>query len=110
MDHTAEVASLVNQATIALTQQVYPSALIAYAAALRVAKELNPRLIAVLLNRTGQILQTQGKVQDAVIAYESALRALEGETDLDLRFVERQLSQVSKGFAATSGKSRIECL
>lgn len=40
MDHTTEVASLVNQATIALTQQNYISALNAYATALEVAKEL----------------------------------------------------------------------
>lgn len=106
MDQTTEIASLVNQATIALTQRDYSSALNAYAAALKIAKKLKrSRLIAVLLNRTGQVLQTQGKVQDAVIAYESALRALEGETDLDLQFVDRQLSQVSKGYANSHSDS-----
>jgi tetratricopeptide (TPR) repeat protein len=98
MHKNAAVVSLVNQATIALTQRDYSGTLDAYASALKIAKELKrSRLIAVLLNRTGKILQAKGQVQDAVIAYESALRALEGEIDLDLQFVDRQLSQVSKG-------------
>jgi len=54
MDRHVEIASLVNQATIALTQQDYKSALKAYAAALKIARELKrSRLIAVLLNHVG---------------------------------------------------------
>ena len=63
MDHNAEILSLVNQATIALTQQNYTNALNAYAAALRIAKELKrSRLVAVLLNHVGDTFQSQGEI------------------------------------------------
>ncbi|MEP0924361.1 tetratricopeptide repeat protein [Leptolyngbya sp. ST-U4] len=85
MDQNATVASLVNQAMIALTQQNHTNALNAYAAALRIARELKrSRLIAVILNHVGDTFQAQGEIQDAVIAYEAALRALESEDELKL--------------------------
>lgn len=50
----------------------------AYASALKIARELErSRLVAVLFNRMGSVLQVKGEIQDAAIAYESALRALE---------------------------------
>jgi len=52
MDHNAEILSLVNQATIALTQQNYTNALNAYAAALRIAKELKRSRLVAVAHRT----------------------------------------------------------
>jgi len=73
MESNNDIVSLVNQAAIALANRHYQDALKAYASALEIAKQVGrSRLIAVLLNRMGQVLQMQGKIQDAVIAYESA--------------------------------------
>ena len=100
IEQYSNVVALVNQADIAVSERNQQGALKAYTSALDIAQQLKrSRLIAVLLSRMGQILQTQGKIQDAVTAYESALSALEKDTDLNLKQVTRQLSQVSKGYA-----------
>ena len=100
IEQYSNVVALVNQADIAVAERNQQGALKAYTSALEIAQQLKrSHLIAVLLNRMGQILQTQGKIQDAVTAYESALSALEKDTVLNLEQVTRQLSQVSKGYA-----------
>lgn len=97
-----EVVSLANQASIALASHNSEDAIEAYENALKIAKELErSHLIAVLLNRMGQVLQAQEKIQDSVIAYESALRALEQDTTFNLEDVVNQLSQVGKGYAVS---------
>jgi tetratricopeptide (TPR) repeat protein len=76
-----EVVSFANQANLNLANRNYEKALEAYTNALKIAKEMErSRLVAVLLNRMGHILQAQGKIQDAVITYESALRALDKDS------------------------------
>jgi len=96
----AEVVAWVNQSAIALAAQDYPRAIDVYTAAIKLAQELDqPRLVAVLLNRLGQAMQANGNIQDAVIAYESALRALAGNPNLNLEFVSAQLSRASKSYA-----------
>lgn len=99
MNSSQDIVLLANQAAIAFTNRNYEAALTAYGDALKIAQELNrSRLIAALLNRIGQVLQQNGEIQDAVIAFESALRALENDSDLNLESVTQQLSQVSKGY------------
>ena len=96
----SNVVSLVNQANIAVAKQDQQGALAAYTSALEIAQQMGrSRLIAALLNRMGLVLQAQGKIQDAVIAYESALRALENNTAINLERITHQLNQVSKGYA-----------
>lgn len=102
MDHYKEVVSLANQAHLELADRNYKKALETYTNALKIAKEMDrSRLVAVLLNRMGQILQAQGKIQDAVITYESALRALEKDITFNLEDVVNQLSQVGKGYSVS---------
>jgi tetratricopeptide (TPR) repeat protein len=99
IDQYRDIVSLVNQASSEVAEHNQPRALDVYASALKIAQQLGrSRLIAVLLNRMGRILQMQGEIQDAVIAYESALRALKKDPDLHLEQVTRQLGQVSKGY------------
>ena len=96
------VLSLAKQAAIRLAERDYKAALEAYTSALKIARQLErSRLVAVFLNRMGQVLQVQGKIQDAVIAYESALRALEQDTTFNLEDVVNQLSKVGKGYAVS---------
>ena len=102
IDYYEAVVAFANQASLALSHRQYQEALKAYTSALEVAKELQrSRLIAVLLNRMGQVLQAQGKIQDSAIAYESALRALEKDTTFNLDSVVNRLSQVSKGYSVS---------
>jgi len=96
----SNVVSRVHEASIAVANRNQQGALAAYTSALDIAQQMGrSRLIALLLNRMGLVLQTQGEIQDAVIAYESALHALEKDVDLNLEQVRHQLSQVSKGYA-----------
>ena len=55
-----------------------------------------------VLNYIGDTFQAQEEIQDAVIAYEAALEALESEGTLKLESVIDRLSQVSQGFYITS--------
>lgn len=78
MDRYTEVVSFANQANLALANHNDQDALEAYASALKISRELErSRLVAALFNRMGSVLQVKGEIQDAAIAYESALRALE---------------------------------
>ena len=105
MDYYQAVVAFTNQASLALTHRQYQEALKAYTSALEVAKELQrSRLIAVLINRRGHVLQAQGKIQDAVIAYESALRALEKDKSFNLESVANLLSQSVANLLSQKGK------
>ena len=99
MNNNAKIVSLTNQASVALKQKNYQTALDIYTQALKIAREEKlSRLSAVILNYIGDMFQAQGKIQDAVIAYEAALEALESEHTLKVESVIDRLSQVSKGF------------
>ncbi|PSB45498.1 hypothetical protein C7B80_16715 [Cyanosarcina cf. burmensis CCALA 770] len=103
MNCYSEVVSLVDRAEIALAGRNYQNARDTYTSAVKIAKKLErSRLVAVLLNRMGYVLQAQGKIQDAVIIYESALRTLEKDTSLNLESVVNQLSQVGKGYSISN--------
>lgn len=105
MDYYQAVVAFANQASLALTHRQYQEALKAYTSALEVAKELQrSRLVAVLLNRKGQVLQAQGKIQDAVIAYESALRALEKDKSFNLESAVNWLGQSVANLLNQKGK------
>ncbi len=70
MNSDKEIVSLANQASIALEQKNYQTALDTYGKALEMAKtEKRSRLVAVILNRISDTYQAQGEIQDAVIAY-----------------------------------------
>jgi CHAT domain-containing protein/tetratricopeptide (TPR) repeat protein len=99
MDVYREVVSLENEALAAYAQRRYRDAALSHGKALTLAEKMNrPRLMAVLFNRLGQALEGDGDVQNAVIAYESGLRALAADAQLDVRRVLTSLGAVSKGF------------
>ncbi|NQE36837.1 CHAT domain-containing protein [Microcoleus asticus] len=101
-----EVVSLANQANIALANKHYVNAIEGYENAIKIAKELGrSRLIAVLLNRKGQVLQAQGEIQDAVIAYESALRALDKDRIFNLELIINGLIQSFANLLTQEDKS-----
>jgi tetratricopeptide (TPR) repeat protein len=77
MNIQAEIVYLVDRAIIFLDRKNYENALDDYARALELAKaDQNSRLVAVIINRIGDIYQAQGKIQEAVMAYGAALQAL----------------------------------
>ena len=103
MNSYNRVLSLAKQAVIRLAERDYKAALEAYTSALKIARELErSRLVAVFFDRMGQVLQVQGKIQDAVTAYESGLRALEKDTTFNLEDVVNELSQVGKSYSVSA--------
>ena len=101
-----EVVSFANQANLNLANRNYEKALEAYTNALKIAKEMErSRLVAVLLNRMGHILQAQGKIQDAVITYESALRALDKDRIFNLESIINGLIQSFANLLTQKDKS-----
>lgn len=99
MNSNDKIVSLANQASIAVEQRNYQTTLDAYGKALKIARgEKRDRLVAVILNRIGDTFQAQGEIQDAVIAYEAALQALEPDDKLKVDSIISRLSRVSKGF------------
>jgi tetratricopeptide (TPR) repeat protein len=94
-----EIVLLVDRAIIFLDRQSYENALDDYARALELAKaDRNSRLVAVIINRIGDIYQAQGKIQEAVMAYGAALQALAGGDESKVNEVISRLSQVAKSF------------
>ena len=98
-NHYQQIVSLANQATIFLNRGNYQAALKSYGDALNIAKQLKrTTLVAVLLNRSGNTFQAQNNIQQAVIAYETALQALESNDETKLNDIISRLSGVSKSF------------
>jgi len=94
-----EIVALTLQAQQAIADRNYDSALAAYSQSLKLAQSLNrPQLIAVLFERRGKALEAQGDVQQAVIAYESALQSLAPEASDEVDEMISRLSRVGKGF------------
>ncbi|NLG70480.1 MAG: CHAT domain-containing protein [Chloroflexi bacterium] len=95
----AQVVSLEEQASGAAQAGRVDDALLAHGQALQIAAEMErPRLMAVILMRMGLTLEAARRVQDAVIAYESGLRALDADPGLDLSDVLMRLGAVHKGY------------
>ncbi len=93
-----DIVSLENSALTAEAGRRYEDALLAHSRALVLARELEqPSLTAVLFNRLGQALEARGDIQEAVIAYESGLKAL-AEESLDLEHLLVEMGAVGKGF------------
>lgn len=101
MNNENDIISWENQAARALANGDTQSALQAHEQAIALAKTLNrPRLLAVLYNRLGNALEVDNRIQAAVIAYESGLKALAGEASSDLDQVLHSIRMVRKGFDA----------
>ncbi|MFK8185781.1 MAG: tetratricopeptide repeat protein [Phormidesmis sp.] len=97
-----EIVTLTQQAQQAIADRRYSSALAAYGQALKLTHKLKrPQLMAVLLDYRGKTLERQGDIQQAVIAYESALQALSNESSDDVEQMIARLSRVGKGFQAS---------
>ena len=94
-----EIVTLTQQAGQAIASRDYNSALAAYGQSLKLAQSLNrPQLIAVLFERRGKALEAQGDVQQAGIAYESALQPLTPDASDEVDEMISRLSRVGKGF------------
>ena len=66
--------------------------------ALKLAQGLdNPKLMALLYQNLGQILEQKGDIQKTVYAYEAAFKAL-NEEDHQLEMTSRRLRQATKSF------------
>ncbi|OIO87625.1 MAG: hypothetical protein AUK03_17685 [Anaerolineae bacterium CG2_30_64_16] len=99
MDRYHDIVALEAEAQAAEAAGRSQDALVAHGRALALASELDrPRLVAVLFSRLGAALETAGEIQDAVIAYESGLKALAADPDLDLEEVLRSLGVVGKQY------------
>lgn len=102
MNIQAEIVSLVDRAIIFLDRKSYENALDGYGRALEIAKaDQNSRLIAVIIDRIGDIYQAQGKIQEAVMAYGAALQALASGGESEVNAMISRLSRVSKSFYGT---------
>jgi len=94
-----DIVSVENEALTAHAERRYRDALQSHGQALALARNLDrPRLMAVLFNRLGQTLEADGNIQDAVIAYESGLKALRGDPDLNVEIAVASLAGASKGY------------
>ena len=99
MDPLHKIVALENKALADSAARQWDAAVRGHSQALLIAWELTqPRLLAVLLNRLGQALEGQGDRQDAVVAYESGIRALDADAELDLQEVLSSLNSVGKGY------------
>ena len=99
MPFYTEIVILTQQAQQAIADRNYNSALAAYGQSLKLAQSLNrPQLIAVLFDRRGKALETTGDVQQAIIAYESALQSLAPEASDEVDEMISRLSRVGKSF------------
>ena len=100
-----DVVALQNRA-LELTPLRIDEAIQDHTKSLRIAQGLGrPGLVAVLFKRLGEVLESAGLIQDAVIAYETGLKALAADKRIDLEAEIASLSGVSKGF--TAGQSPV---
>ena len=102
----AEIAAREAQAQAAEKAGRLDEALDRHLRALERARTLGrPRLVAVLLNRTGRTLEAAGRVQDAVRAYETGLMALAQERGLHVAEEINRLRQMRKGYDSASAST-----
>jgi len=100
-----DVVALQNRA-LELTPLRIDEAIQDHTKSLRIAQGLGrPGLVAVLFKRLGEVLESAGLIQDAVIAYETGLKALAADKRIDLEAEIASISGVSKGF--TAGQSPV---
>jgi CHAT domain-containing protein/tetratricopeptide (TPR) repeat protein len=97
-----EIIHLEEEALTAQAGHRYREAIQGHGRALILARSLDrPRLMAVLFNRLGAALEADGQIQDAVIAYETGLKALAAEAGLDIEGVLVSLGAIGKGFGGS---------
>ena len=93
------IAALDEQARAALENGDHERAKQAYLDAIALAAEMDrPALVAALFLRLGRTLELAGEVQDAVIAYESGMRALDEEERQEVRDALERLGLMVKGY------------
>jgi len=98
-----EIVKLENKARLAQEQRRYGEALAARREAIELAQTLQrPRLLAVLLNRLGELFETNGNIQQAVVAHESGLKALANEPSFKLDQALEGLESTGKTFNSGS--------
>ena len=99
-DKTKEkINNLCDRAQQNLANNQLQLALNNYRQALKLAQDNKlTRFAAVILNYIGDIWQLLGEVQDAVIAYEAAIKILASEEESQLASVNNSLSLASKNF------------
>jgi tetratricopeptide (TPR) repeat protein len=95
-----DVIALQDRAFAAL--QTNPDkALADFKESLTIAQTLGrPRLLAVLFMRLGELLDAHGEIQNTVVAYETGLKALAEDRQLDVRRAIDSLTGTSKSFHA----------
>lgn len=99
MDAYRDIVALEGQALASYRDGHYEEAILAHGQALDIAQGLDrPRLMAVLLNRLGETFEAFGRIQDAVIAYESGLKALAAEPQSSLEEVVDSIRGMAKGY------------
>jgi CHAT domain-containing protein/tetratricopeptide (TPR) repeat protein len=93
-----DVVALQNRA---LAARSLGEALRDHAQSLEIAERLGrPRLVAVLFQRLGHALERANRVQEAVIAYESGVKALAADRGTDVRAAIESLATIRKTFIA----------
>ena len=99
MSKFQEIVGLETEARSAQSKKDFERAIQALGRGLEIARDINrPRLSAVLFMRLGEVLETSGQIQRSVIAYESGLNALQGESGSSLDPVIASLRSAVKGF------------
>jgi len=99
MDVYRDIVALERQALVSYRDGHYEEAILAHGQALDIAQNLDrPWLMAVLLNRLGEAFGDFGRIQDAVIAYESGLKALAAEPQSSLEEVVDSIRSMAKGY------------
>lgn len=98
-----EIVHVEYDALTAQDEGRYRQAILAHGRALNLARRLDrPHLSVVLFNRLGRALEADGQAQKAVIAYETGLKALEGDESLDIDRTLDRLGAVGKGYTGSS--------
>ena len=77
-----------------------------YKKAIQTARDSNPNLLAVLFLNLGQLQEKTGKIQDAVITYETGYKVWAQEEGFELPKIKRDLSAVSKTHSEASNTNR----
>jgi CHAT domain-containing protein/tetratricopeptide (TPR) repeat protein len=96
-DRYKEVVALQNRAQASLPNRLNES-LRDQLASIEIAVQLErPRLVAVLYQRLGETLESDGSIQRALTAYESGLKALSGDGSTTIAADLQSIGSVAKG-------------
>lgn len=97
-----QIVALENEALAAAAEARYETALLRHGWALEIAQTLDrpdrPALMAALFERLGKALEAMGSIQDAVIAYERGLVALDEGGAFDLDSALARIGELGKSY------------